>query len=89
MVTEAAMLSAEARAFSKSKNHTKLSKTAIENRPCFFLTLNEFLHFEAFLTSEDGHRGCPVVCRGCHDGLEGQGKFDLIVEIIFYRSLNN
>ena len=38
----------------------------------FLFNLNNFLPFEAVLTSEDGHRGCHVVCRGCHDVLGGQ-----------------
>ena len=45
----------------------KLSETAIENWQRFFSILNTFSRFEVALTSEDDHRGCNVVCRGCHD----------------------
>jgi hypothetical protein len=36
------------------KNHAKPPKNGLR----FFSSLNEFLHFEVALASEDGHRGC-------------------------------
>ena len=66
LCAEAAMMSLEARAFSKNKNHTKMMHNCDRKwDPRFCLILNEFLCFEAVLISEDGHRGCHVVCRGC------------------------